>query len=101
MCYFFHSKGTAGPRTANTTFQIADVAQFEIQKQQRSGISSPGPVINHVFESVQGMHAFAGATSCFFIPTLAASFWLVSVDKLLSQLSHVLTVLYVCKIGLA
>jgi hypothetical protein len=43
-----------------------------------------------VFESVQGVHAFAGTPSSFFIPTFSTSLWLFTVEKLLSQLRHVI-----------
>jgi hypothetical protein len=45
------------------------------------------------------VHAFAGAASTFFIPTLSASLRLFAVKKLLSQSRHVVAVLNVGKVG--
>jgi len=80
---FFCGKSTATPATTNTTFQIADVAQFQIQEHERASVCCPRLIWNHVLESVQGMHAFAGATCTFFTPTLSTGLWLFSIQKLL------------------
>jgi hypothetical protein len=47
------------------------------------------------------VHAFAGTTTTFFRPALAAGLWLPTVKELLSQTTHVITVLYIPKVGLA
>jgi hypothetical protein len=93
------SKGTRAPGSTDTTFQIADVAQFKIKKHQRFCIRGPGLDRNHVLESVQGVHAFAGTTRTFFSPTLSTSLWLFGIQELLSKVLHVDTVLYTSKIG--
>jgi hypothetical protein len=46
------------------------------------------------------MHAFAGASSTFFVPALATSLWLFSSKKLLSQSSHAVGILYVPEVGI-
>jgi hypothetical protein len=52
-----------------------------------------------VFESVQGVHAFADTTGTFFAPTLTAGLWLSTIQELLPEILHVDTVLYASKIG--
>jgi hypothetical protein len=47
------------------------------------------------------VHAFAGAATTFFIPTLATSLRTFTCKKLFTQLTHVTAVLYVCKVGRA
>jgi hypothetical protein len=52
-----------------------------------------------VLESVQRVHAFAGATATLFIPTLATSLWFLPCKELFTQPSHVTAILYVSKVG--
>jgi hypothetical protein len=54
-----------------------------------------------VFESVQGVYAFAVTSCTFFIPALAAGLWLFSCKKLCPQITHVIAVLNVLEIGCA
>jgi hypothetical protein len=49
---FFGGKSTTAPRSTDTTFQITDVAQFEIQEHEWFSIRCPGLIWNHVLESV-------------------------------------------------
>jgi hypothetical protein len=44
------------------------------------------------------MHAFSGTAGTFFSPTFATSLWLFAIKKLLSEILHILTVLYARKI---
>jgi hypothetical protein len=48
-----------------------------------------------VLHSIQRVHSFASATRAFFIPALATCLGLLAVKKLLSNLDHVIAVLYV------
>jgi hypothetical protein len=96
---FFRGKGTRAPRSTDATFQVADVAQFEIQEHEWACICCPRLVWNHVLESVQGVHAFAGAARAFFSPALSTGLWLFLIQELLSKILHVGAVLYACEAG--
>jgi hypothetical protein len=52
-----------------------------------------------MLQTIQRMHAFAGATGTFLSPTLAASLWLFSIKKLLPKILHLVAVLYARKTG--
>jgi hypothetical protein len=52
-----------------------------------------------MFESIQRVHAFAGAARSFFIPALATCLWFFAVEELLAQFTHMIAVLYVIKSG--
>jgi hypothetical protein len=52
-----------------------------------------------VFESVQGVNAFAITSCTFFIPALATSLRFFPGKKLCSQVTHVIAVLNALKIG--
>jgi predicted lysophospholipase L1 biosynthesis ABC-type transport system permease subunit len=45
------------------------------------------------------MHTLTGSPGPFFTPAFATSLWLATVDKLLTQLSHAVAVLYGFKIS--
>jgi hypothetical protein len=79
---FFCGIHTAGPRTADAAFEVANVSQFEIQEHQGFGCHSPGRVIQHVLKSVQCMHAFTGAASIFFGPAPTTGLGLFTVEEL-------------------
>jgi hypothetical protein len=93
------SKGAGAPGSTDTTFQIADVAQFQIQEHEWSCVRGPGLVRNHVLESIKSVHAFAGTTCTFFSPTLSTSLWLFGIQELLSKILHIGAVLYASKTG--
>jgi hypothetical protein len=78
---FFCGKCTGTPRSTDATFQIADIAQFQIQKHQWPRILSPGLIRDHVFESIQGVHAFAGTSGSFFFPALSTGLWFFSLQE--------------------
>jgi hypothetical protein len=50
-----------------------------------------------MFESIQRVHAFAGAARSFFIPAFSAGLWFFAVKELLAQFTHMIAVLYVIK----
>jgi hypothetical protein len=47
------------------------------------------------------MHAFAGTTGTFFLPTFPTGLRLLAIQKFLSKILHVNTVLYVTELGCA
>jgi hypothetical protein len=55
-------------------------------------------VVYHVLETIQGVHAFTGASRPLFIPALATGAWLFSIKELLPEILHVFALLYLGKI---